>query len=93
MWEATLKDGSIVKEGDKPWKDIKEFVAALRYTYNDVVYTLPSGLKYFCFKTASVGIHGGSACVESTTIGYYHGDSSKIGIRFMHHQKSVYLVS
>jgi len=69
MWEAILKSGCVVKEGERQWRDVQDNVMSLSICHNGVRLSLPENqLDYSQAKTASAPITGGDAEVESRWI-------------------------
>ena len=90
MWEALLDDGTVARETECKWGDIKGQVVGLSFLYHGVVHSLPKNqVEYFRAKTASALLSGGEAVVESEWIGCRLADWSVLRLRFDSRKKEV----
>lgn len=75
-WIAILKDNSVVKEGDKPWHEIKDNISYL-YMENNGQYIYPpkNAEHYEQSKTASATFGSNSINIESRNLTAKYGNT------------------
>lgn len=88
MWEAVLKDGSIVAESTHKWTQIKNDIESLSFDYNGTTVNLPPSNEFIQYKSASASLMGGKAEIESQTVGFKVGEN-KVLLRFDFKSKKV----
>lgn len=74
-WEVTLKDGTVIYDGQMPWKEVPKIeIQELALNFMGRRWVLSGKEAYFVNTKASMspGI-AASFRVEETTIGYYEG--------------------
>lgn len=80
FWMAQMNDGTEIKEGDLPWKDVRENVVGLTFVLDSGQrISLPPNMpKYLQAKTASADIGTGDIEVESRYLGFEIGNNTVI---------------
>lgn len=81
-WEAELKSGEIILEGEQEWNSVpKKDIVRLSLLFDGRRWDLKGYDNYFQKKRGSVGIGQSgtsSPVVESRTVGYYDENSQKV---------------
>ena len=90
FWEATLADGTIVIENDRPWLDIQSQVRGLTIVRDGVRHTLPQNMKsYIQGKSASAGLGGGLITIHSHFIGCELSNGQALRMDFLTEKQEV----